>query len=71
MDHKFDQFRNNIERKLVDVRAEVKHMADSVQSLGKTIDDLGDEFGDFAAYVSEMYNDHDKRITALEKNIRK
>lgn len=71
MDNKFNQFKLNIERKLIDVKAEVKHLSDAVNSLGKTIDDLGDEFGDFAAYVSEMYNEHDNRIAALEKAVKK
>lgn len=71
MDNKFNQFKLNIERKLVDVKAEVKNLSDNVQALGKTIDVLGDEFGDFAAYVSEMYTEHDQRITALEKGLKR
>lgn len=67
MDNKFNQFKLNIERKLVDVKAEVKNLSDNVQALGKSIGGLGDEFGDFAAYVSEMYNEHEQIISALER----
>ena len=71
MEDRFEKFRQNIERKMTGVKAEVKHLADNVQTLGKSIDELGDEFGDFAAFVSEMYSEHDDRISALERSIRK
>ncbi len=57
----------NTERKLLDVKIEVKNLSDNVKALGKSIDGLGDEFCDFAAYVSEMYNEHEQRISALER----
>jgi|GEM_PF-2955044 len=67
MENRFEQFRKSIDRKITGVKAEVKHLSDNVQTLATSIDDLGDEFGDFAAYVSEMYSEHDARISALEK----
>lgn len=71
MEDRFKEFSQKIERKIVEVKSEVKHLAENVSSLGKTIDELGDEFGDFASYVSEMYHEHESRISALEKAIKK
>ncbi len=71
MNDRFDHFRLNIERKIVDVKSELGHLASSVQTLSKSIDELRDKFGDFTSCVSEMYNEHNSRISALGKTIGK
>lgn len=64
---KFEENKVKIDRKLNLVDAKLSYMNDGLKGLSKAFKEFREEMDDFIDFAAESYNNHEKRITDLEK----
>ncbi len=66
---KFEEFKKKINSKLHVMEAKIEFMHKSTGELGKAMKEFQEEFDLFIEFTSDLYQDHEKRISSLEKKV--
>jgi len=65
--NKFEEFKTKIERKLINMEANVSYIHEGVKGLSESVTDLKEEMTDFMSFAIDSFSDHENKLTYLEK----
>ena len=66
---KFEDFKKRIDKKLNVVDAKMSYMNEGLKGMAKAFKEFKVEIDEFIDFTAENYNNHEKRISKLEKKI--
>ena len=69
MNEKFNQFKVRISCKLKSMDAKIGYMNEHLSGLRDDLKGFKGDFNDFIDFTHANYQDHEKRITSLEKKV--
>ncbi len=66
---KFEDFKKRMDRKLNLMGAKMSYMNEGLKGMSKAFKEFKNEFDDFIDFSASTYNNHEKRISELEKKV--
>ena len=71
MEKNFEEFRRKVDRRMANMDAKLEYMHKGIMGFREELKDFREEFHDFIDFTHENYQDHEKRLVAIESKLSK
>jgi len=71
MADRFEEFRQKVDRRMATMDAKLEYMHTGLFEFRQELKEFREEFHDFIDFTHENYQDHEKRLVAIESKLSK